>query len=179
MAGGRNYAKNTRKKAIDSEKDSYLLKIAPGDMAECRGCAAVYHGKRWYLRADMEKLKKTKGLVAKKLLKVLCPACQKKSDHFAGGFVTLEGNFLKEHKDEIMNLIKNKETLAMRHNPLDRIMSMDATRGRLEITTTTEKLAQRIGQILEKTFGGDVEYKWSSDVKLARVHWKRNDGERD
>jgi len=50
--------------------------------------------------------------------------------------------------------------------------------GKIEVTTTTEKLAQRIGQMLHKAFDGEVEYKWSSDVKLARDIWKRDNPEK-
>jgi len=45
----------------------------------------------------------------------------------------------------------------------------------MEVTTTTEKFAQRLGAMLKKAYKGDVEYKWSADVKLARVIWSRNE----
>ncbi len=169
MKAGKSYSKSTRKKSIDSEKDPYLLKAAPGDMAECKKCSIIYHDKRWYPAGELVRLK----TADKKVEKVLCPACQKIKDKFVGGFVNLSGEFLGEHKDEILKLLKNKEARAMRHNPLDRIIEVKERTGGLEVTTTTEKLAQRFGQILKKTFGGEVEYKWSSGVKLARVNWNR------
>lgn len=160
-----------KKKSINSEKDPYLLKIAPGDMAVCKKCGAVYHNKRWSLS------KKTIALPATaKKLSVVCPACQKIKDKFAGGYVTLHGTFLKAHKDEILSLVRNKEEHAMHFNPLDRIIEIKAKKSLIEITTTTEKLAQRIGQMLKKAFDGEVEYKWSSDVKLARIVWTREEG---
>ncbi|MFQ5441362.1 MAG: BCAM0308 family protein [Thermodesulfobacteriota bacterium] len=160
-----------RKKAIDTAKDSYLLKISPEDMAICKKCGAVYHNKRWTLAT--EALKKAPG---KKPIEVLCPACQKIRDKFPGGVVTLKGGFIKDHGEEILKLVRNKEKRAMHNNPLDRIMEIKEGRGAIEITTTTDKLAQRIGQMIKKTFSGELEYKWSSDVKLARVLWTR-DGE--
>jgi hypothetical protein len=42
------------------------------------------------------------------------------------------------------------------------------------VQTTTEKLAQRIGQIIQKAFSGDLVYKWSDDNSLARIIWTRN-----
>jgi len=157
-----------KRKSINTEKDPYLLKLSPGDMALCRKCGAMYHGKRWSIGAKAPAI--TEG---KKRVSVLCPACQKIKDNFPEGYVTIQGAFVKTHKDEILNIIKNKEKIAMRHNPLDRIIGINEKRGVIEVTTTTEKLAQRIGQIIGKAFGGDVEYKWSSDVKLARVVWTR------
>ena len=169
MKGTKKYSKSTRKKAIDTEGDPYLAKIAPDETAECRKCGVVYFNKRWVLAEEFDRSKEG----SKKPKKVLCPACQKIKDGFIGGYVTITGPFQAEHRDEIMNLIKNKEKVARTHNPLDRIMDIKESDGGLEITTTTEKLAQRIGQILKKAFHGEVEYKWSSDVKLARVRWTR------
>jgi len=160
-----------RKKAIDTAKDSYLLKISPEDMALCKKCGAVYHNKRWTLdKAALKTAQLTKHA------EVLCPACQKIRDKFPGGVVTIKGGFIKDHGEEILNLVRNKEKRAMHYNPLDRIIEIKNTRSAMEITTTTDKLAQRIGQMIKKAFNGNLEYKWSSDVKLARVMWTR-DGE--
>ena len=169
MKGTKKYSKSTRKKAIDTEGDPYLLKVAPDEMAECRKCGVVYFNKRWVLAEEFD----TSKAVGKKSKKVLCPACQKIKDGYAGGYVSITGPFQAEHREEIINLIKNQEKVARSHNPLDRIMDIKESGGGIEITTTTEKLAQRIGQILKKSFSGEVEYKWSSDVKLARVSWAR------
>lgn len=160
-----------KKKSINSEKDPYLLKIAPGDRAVCKKCGATYHNKRWSLDKKAIAIPAT----AKKVM-VVCAACQKKTDKFAGGYVTLHGTFLKAHKDEILNLVRNKEERAMHFNPLDRVIEIKAKRTLIEITTTTEKLAQRIGQMLKKAYDGKVEYKWSAGVKLARVVWTREEG---
>jgi len=46
----------------------------------------------------------------------------------------------------------------------------------MELLTTDEKLAQRIGREIRKACGGSVEYRWSEDTKLLRVHWVRDDG---
>lgn len=158
-----------RKKAIDTAKDPYLQKISPGDMAVCKRCAAVYHNKRW----SLDKKLKTRS-TGKRKIEVLCPACQKIKERFAEGFVTIKGGFVKEHKEEIINLIRNKEQRAMHNNPLDRIIEIKEKRGSIEVATTTDKLAQRLGQVIKKAFSGEVEYKWSSDTKLTRVVWTRD-----
>ncbi len=158
-----------KKKSINTEQDPYLTALGPDDMAVCGRCGAIYHKKRWTFNK--------KELIArgeKKRVEVVCPACKKISDKFAEGFITIEGEFQKAHRDEIINLIRNREERAMHFNPLDRVIEIKDAEGKIEVTTTTEKLAQRIGQMLGKAFHGEVEYKWSSDVKLARVVWKRN-----
>lgn len=158
-----------KKKSINSEKDPYLLGISPDDMAVCKRCGAVYHDKRWSLTLPA-------GVREEKpSVQVVCPACRKILDKFAEGYVTIKGAFLNAHKDEILHLIRNKEKIAMRHNPLDRIIEISDKKGLIEVTTTTEKLAQRIGQMMKKTYDGELEYKWSEDVKLARVVWTRDE----
>lgn len=157
-----------KKKAINTESDPYLNQLGPDEMAVCKRCSSVYHDKRWYHPKEVP-LK----LVDRPKTEVLCAACQKIRDKFAEGYVTIQGDFIKGHRDEILNLIRNKEEKASRMNPLERIIEITDKDGGIEIKTTTEKLAQMIGRLLNKTFNGEVEYKWSSDVKLARVVWVR------
>ena len=159
-----------RGKSMDPQKDPYLSKASPEDMSSCAKCGAVYHSKRWAHREDAAPM----TAPAVKKAAVLCPACQQIRDKFAQGFVTLQGGFVKDHKEEILNLIKNKETLASHTNPLERIMEITESGGSIEITTTSDKLAQMIGRVVAKAFSGEVEYKWSDDVKLTRVVWTRD-----
>ncbi len=49
---------------------------------------------------------------------VICPACQKINDGFPSGIITLSGEFLKPHKDEILQLIRKEEVRAKKINPL-------------------------------------------------------------
>ena len=60
-------------------------------------------------------------------------------------------------------------------NPLERIIRMEEKGEELEIATTDEKLAQRIGREVRKACQGTVEYKWSEDSKLLRVNWAREE----
>lgn len=157
-----------KKKSINSETDPYLNQLGPNEMAVCKKCSSVYHGKRWYHPDDVPV-----RLAEKTRTEVLCAACQKIRDRFAEGYVTLQGEFVKKHREEVLNLVKNKEERSSRANPLERIIEISDKNGGIEITTTTEKLAQMIGKMLNKAYDGEVEYKWSSDVKLARVVWAR------
>ncbi|HCU25775.1 MAG TPA: ATPase, partial [Deltaproteobacteria bacterium] len=106
---------------------------------------------------------------------VLCPACQKIEDHFASGLVQLSGAFLRGHREEILNLVKNEETRAKGMNPLERIIEIANNREGILVTTTHEKLAQRIGKSLYRAFQGKVDYRWSRGEKMARVSWCRDE----
>lgn len=155
------------KKAIDTAKDPYLLDLPPEENAACKVCGAVWRSKRW-------SLPDTAAMRAKSAA-TTCPACKKVRDRFPQGFVTIQGTFAVEHKEEILNLLRNKETRALHINALERIMDIKESGNAIEVSTTTDKLAQRIGRMLHKAYRGEVEYKWSSDDKLARVIWVRNE----
>lgn len=159
-----------RRKTIDPGKAPYMNKEAPDDMALCKKCGAVYHGKRWYAQDDLPVA--LSG--SRKSELVFCPACQKIKDSYAEGYLTIEGQFVREHAKEIMNAIDNKEDRAFHINPLEQIVEIRRFEDRIEVQTTTDKMAQRLGQFLHKTFSGEITYKWSSDTKLARVVWTRD-----
>jgi NMD protein affecting ribosome stability and mRNA decay len=160
---------STQRKSMDTSSDPYIVQDIKYENAICRTCHAIYQNKRW--RLDEEVYQKMNEWDS--TTKVLCPACKKIKDKFPGGIVTLKGDFLREHKDEILNLIKNEEERARGFNPLERIMEInDADKG-MELTTTNEKLAQKIGKSLHRAYQGRVGYKWSQDTKLIRVIWER------
>ncbi|HBH60831.1 MAG TPA: ATPase [Nitrospiraceae bacterium] len=158
-----------KRKSMDNTADPYLTLEGMNGMAVCKKCHAVFINKRWTLDEDLyDKKIKKKGTG-----KVVCPACRKVKDKFPGGIVKLKGEFLAEHRREIMSLIKNEEQRARGFNPLERIMSIHDVESGIEITTTNEKLAQRIGKSLQKAYQGRVYYKWSDDTKLLRAEWQR------
>ncbi|MGD0947698.1 MAG: hypothetical protein ABSA52_09720 [Candidatus Binatia bacterium] len=72
-----------------------------------------------------------------------------------------------------MNLLANEEERAKGLNPLERIVRISEGDGIPTITTTNEKLAQRIGRALQKAFQGEVSYRWSEDTKYLHVQWAR------
>jgi NMD protein affecting ribosome stability and mRNA decay len=148
--------------------DPYYNQNSPQDRSYCKKCHAIFHHKHWHFdNNEIEKLKKTQTKV------VLCPACQKIADKFASGVITLRGDFVRNHREEIVNLIRNEEKRASGLNPLERIIEIHASARGMEVTTTHEKLAQRIGKRLHRAFRGDVTYQWTPQDKMARVQWNR------
>ncbi|MFQ5586736.1 MAG: BCAM0308 family protein [Thermodesulfobacteriota bacterium] len=168
MRGTKRYSPKTTKKAIDTYKDPYLPKEGLHDMAACTRCHAVYHNKRWTLDETLYRRKKER----KKTLHLLCPACQKIRDNFAEGFVSLKGAYLKEHKGDIINIIRNEEERAMLNTPLGRIMTLQDLGSSVEVTTTDGRLAQRIGKKIHRACQGELQIKWTKN-KLTRVTWRR------
>lgn len=150
--------------------DSYLPRGARRKISVCEGCRAVYMNKRWYAEGDVDET----ALRNPDAMKIVCPACLKMRDNFPGGIVTLKGDYVLPHKQDLVKLIKNEEARARGLNPLERVMSVKENGyGGLVISTTNEKLAQRIGRAVKKAFHGEIAYHWSHDNKLVRVDWER------
>jgi len=102
-----------------------------------------------------------------------CPACRRIADKYEGGVVNLEGEFMLEHKPEIMNTIRNVETEAKRQRPLDRIIEVKEEPRQTIITTTYEHLAKKIGNALHRAYKGDLKTQFLEGEKYVRVWWNR------
>ena len=167
----RSYKQTYKKKT--STPDPYLPRGASQKISVCEGCHSGYKSKRWYADPDIyEAVLKIPDTATR-----VCPACLKIRDNFPGGIVTLKGDYVLSHKQDLMNLIKNEEARAHGFNPLERVMSVTENgHGSIVISTTNEKLAQRLGRAIKKAFHGEVTYRWSHDNKLARVDWMRAEG---
>jgi hypothetical protein len=164
----KDYKLSYKKKAVST--DSYLPRGASRNMSVCGGCRAVYMNRRWYAEGDAYK----SSVNNREMTQVICPACLKIRDNFPGGIVTLKGDYVLPHKADLMNLIRNEEERARGLNPLERVIAIKEDGfGSIVISTTNEKLAQRIGRAIRKAFHGEVAYHWSHDNKLVRVDWVR------
>jgi len=165
------YGPSHKRDKVYAENDPYMPPKGKGltGIAICKDCTAVYHNKKWFLDAKLYEQKKK----LKDINWVTCPACKKTQENVPNGVVTLKGDFLKEHKQEILNLIHNEDTRSKTYNPLKRIMKINEKKGEIEILTTSAKLAQRIGSILFKAYCGEVEYKKHENAKFMRVEWRR------
>ena len=143
--------------------DVYLSQRGLPEAALCKGCGLVYRNKRWQMEA-------ARGEIS---CEVLCPACQRMEDHNPGGVVTLSGPYLDSHKAEILNTIRHQEAKSREKNPIARIMEIKEEVGRITVTTTEDKLAQKLGREVYKSQKGELHYQWSHDQNLVRVEWMR------
>jgi NMD protein affecting ribosome stability and mRNA decay len=136
----------------------------------CTTCRAIYQNKRWFF--DEKLAGKLAG--ANKVKEVTCPTCRKVKDHYPEGILTLSGEFMKDHKDEITTLLNKEAERVGKRSVADRIISMtEETKDQLVVETTTEKLAQHLGRAVYKAYKGDLNFKWGEMDKLVRVYWTR------
>jgi NMD protein affecting ribosome stability and mRNA decay len=136
----------------------------------CSTCRAIYQNKRWFF--DEKLAAKLAG--SDQAREVTCPTCRKIKDHYPEGILTLSGEFLKEHKDEILTLLKNEAERVAGRSVADRIISMtEEGKERLVVETTTEKLAQHLGRAVYRAYKGELDFRWSEMNKFVRVYWSR------
>lgn len=150
------------------KQDPYAMLKAPRGPAMCRKCGAIYADKRW--RFDEREARTLKA--SPRTQKLVCPACQKIRDDYPEGIVTLKWSDLRDHEAEIRGLIANVEARAISVNPLDRVLKILRSKEEMEIQTTNDRLAQRIGRALVRSYKGKSTYHWAHRDMMVRVMWQ-------
>jgi hypothetical protein len=144
--------------------DPYFTKAKYKDPSVCEKCGVVFHDGifQW-----MEKTPPNAN-------KIICPACRRIADKYEGGVVYLEGEFLQNHMDEIINLLKNVAEEEMAYRPLERIISIERENGSIVIKTTYEHIARRLGEAVHRAYKGDLKLEYPGGQKYIRVFWRRD-----
>lgn len=149
-------------RSANDEDDPYRAALKPPEPTTCPKCHATFTGGRWSWDAAPEDS-----------YHHICPACQRIHDHFPAGYVTIKGEFFRDHRDEIVALIENHEKTEKSRRPLQRIMGMEDTREGFQVTTTDSHLARGIAEALHGAYKGDLKLRYSRDENLVRATWKR------
>ncbi|HET7157651.1 MAG TPA: BCAM0308 family protein [Burkholderiales bacterium] len=103
----------------------------------------------------------------------LCPACHRIHDHFPAGYVKLKGAFLEQHRDEVIQLVRNLEKKEKVEHPLQRVMDIVDEDGGVLVTTTDVHLAHGIGEALHRAYRGTLDSHYDPAEKRVRVSWSR------
>ena len=150
-------------RAAANDEDPYRRTARPRQPTVCPTCKAVFAEGRWAW-----------GKAPEDAHEENCPACQRIHDEFPAGYVTIKGEFIKAHRDEIVALVQSKEKREIAEHPLQRIMKIADVHGGIEITTTDSHLARGIGEALHDAYTGELKLRYSRDENLLRATWKRN-----
>lgn len=146
------------------KQDPYAMVKAPKGPAICRKCLAIYADKRWHFDETAAR----KLAASPRTQKLVCSACQKIRDDYSEGIATLKWSGLQDHEAEIMGLIAHVEARAVSVNPLDRVMKIARRTKELEVQTTNDRLAQRLGRALVRSYKGKAAYSWAHrDMMVA------------
>lgn len=140
--------------------DAYKARAKPHEPTVCPQCGAVFHDGRWqWLTAPEGAHSET------------CPACHRIHDQFPAGFLSMKGEFIQSHRDEIMHLLHNHEKRERTEHPLKRIMSIEEKPDETLVTTTDIHLARGMGEALHHAYQGELEYHYNPEQNLLRVNW--------
>lgn len=146
----------------ETRHDPYQERHKPREPAACPECGAVFHQGRWqWTPAPADAVSH------------LCPACRRTREKFPAGVVTLEGEFLRVHRAEILHLARNQEIAEKQEHPLQRIIEIVEGDETVTVTTTDLHLARRIGDAIHHAYQGTLDIKYSPDEYLVRILWRR------
>ena len=142
--------------------DSYKSKKKLPEPTLCPDCGAVFRGARWVW-----------GEAPAGANESLCPACHRIRDRFPAGYVTLKGEFLGAHRDEIMHLVRNREATEKAEHPLERIMAIEDAEDGVLVTTTDTHLARSIAEAVQAAYKGELDFRYNKEDNLLRATWSR------
>lgn len=142
--------------------DAYQIKHKLPEPTVCPQCGAVFHEGHW------QWLPRPAGAHEE-----MCPACHRIKDEFPAGYVSVSGAFFKDHREELLHLVRHEEARAKAEHPLKRIMKIEDTDDGALVTTTDIHLARGIGTALHHAYQGKLEFHYNEQENLLRVLWER------
>lgn len=143
--------------------DPYKARKKPSEPCQCPQCGAVQVEGRWQWAKE-----KTEGFS-----KELCPACHRTNDDYPAGEIILSGGFLATHKNEIIALARHTEQAERADHPLQRIIGINETNGKVVITTTDIHLPRRIGHAIFDAYKGHLDTHYDEKGYFVRIVWER------
>ncbi len=116
----------------EKRHDAYQQREKLPEPTVCIKCRAMFQAGRWTWEAAPLGAYTT-----------ICPACQRVEDDFPAAHIEIHGNFFKERREEMHNLIRNTEKQEKGEHPLERIMTFAAEEEHFLVTTTGIQSAKR------------------------------------
>jgi hypothetical protein len=87
--------------------------------------------------------------------------------------VAITGPFSTQHRQEILNLVRNLEQKAKAEHPLDRILRIEERDDALVVETTDIHLPRSIGEELHSAYQGELSYHYGDEEYYVAVRWER------
>jgi|DewCreStandDraft_5_1066085.scaffolds.fasta_scaffold21445_2 hypothetical protein len=139
---------------------------APG-LLLCPRCHAISQIKRWFLDEALYQQYRTDP----RALFVVCPGCEKIERGIYEGRILLLSPWHKTPKEHVLGLVRNEERRVWESNPLARIASIEDRGTEVEIITTNQFLAKRIGLEVRKAYHGRLRIDDLAYERFVRVWW--------
>jgi NMD protein affecting ribosome stability and mRNA decay len=155
-----------RKDRLIKEKvhDPYKARCKLSKSTVCPECKAAFRDGRW----------RWVPTAPKKAHFELCPACQRIRDRVPAGFLSLSGEFVDKHRDEIMLLLQNKVERQRKQHPMKRMMDIEEQKdGSTMITFTDMHLPRGVGEAIKNAYEGELDIQYTKGAGIVRVYWQR------
>ncbi len=154
--------KKDRPRGVESRHPKvYVRPAKEAGALVCDDCGVVQHGGKWSWGAPP----------LTELQAGRCPACQRIRDHYPAGTIQLHPAFL-EHREEILHMIRNLEQAEKAEHPLERLMDVEESGGRMVVTTTGIHLARQIAHKLARRFHQRARIRYADQESLVHVDWE-------
>lgn len=145
----------------EQQHDNRTVKHELREWIACSSCGAVYQERRekWYMRHAVSHGE-------------TCPACHRREDDAAAGFLILHGSFFLAHREEIMRMILNLEERERNGHSPKRILDVKESVHITFITTSDIDFTRRIGEALHAKYQGHLESVYNREKNLIDVDWQ-------
>jgi hypothetical protein len=155
---------------VQDANNPYTPEFHFPDDTVCSHCGAIYFNQHWNRDDKRRDLVMASGAANE----IVCPGCTMVAERNPQGIVYISGDYWPQHREDILNLIRNEEGRGMATNPIERIIDIREEEDALIVETTNTKLAQHIGRALHKAHKGEVDYRWPDGDHLLRAYWERS-----
>ncbi len=139
---------------------------SPNGSLTCIKCGAAYRLKHWHSFDQSLLQQQPLGLKS-----AVCPGCFRVANNIWHGTVVLQGDVIASAPKAVMSLVERVSHECWLDNPTSRLYAVVAQNDRIQMKTTTEWLATRIGKALKKAYKGSLLIKGSSDRRTVDVRW--------
>ena len=85
----------------------------------------------------------------------------------------VSGGFIAGHRNDLVSLLRNNESLEKQEPPLNRIMRIEERSDSIVITTTDIHRPHRIAEAIRDAYKGELEIRDDKEGYFARVEWRR------
>jgi hypothetical protein len=161
------FSTNPRKDRLLHERrhDPYQQAGKPPEPVVCPICNAVFLDGRWQWRESWPLNSRPE----------ICQACHRIRDNFPAGIVTLSGDFVRTHRQEVVNLARRHEREERARHPLHRIISIEELTDKIIVATTDIHLPKRIGRAMQRAGKGRLDLLYNPESCFVRVNWTANE----
>lgn len=140
--------------------DPYQARRKPPSPSVCPICRLVFAEGRWQ-----------RGDAPAGANEEICPACRRIKENFPAGWLTVEGPWAMEHREEVLRTARNFAERMEEEHPLQRMIGIDESPEKMTISTTDIHLAQGIGRALHRAYHGNLHFTFTENEYVVRVNW--------